>query len=205
MRFIFSLGLSILFSVLFFTVGVNALTAELVSEQDNTKVYNILAEPTQDSSAVQFRVKVDGGNIIDVAYSDDINLSYIPVCDNNESYFEQNICIEIAAKKDLIQTDQVLLKVTVETQPGIEPVFSANPDHAYLTINGDLINESGVVLESYSINTLEELPEPIIEEEVVNESNSLPFVLLIGILVVLVGAFLVIIFFSSKEPKNQIN
>jgi len=205
MRFIFSLGLSILFSVLFFTVGVNALTAELVSEQDNTKVYNILAEPTQDSSAVQFRVKVDGGNIIDVAYSDDINLSYIPVCDNNESYFEQNICIEIAAKKDLIQTDQVLLKVTVETQPGIEPVFSANPDHAYLTINGDLINESGVVLESYSINTLEELPEPIIEEEVVNESNSLPFVLLIGILVVLVGAFLVIIFFSSKEPKDQIN
>jgi len=205
MRFLFSLGLSILFSVLFFTVGVNALTAELVSEQDNTKVYNILAEPTQDSSAVQFRVKVDGGTIVDVAYSDDVNLSYIPVCDNNESYFEQNICIEIAAKKDLIQTDQVLLKVTVETQPGIEPVFSANPDHAYLTINGDLINESGVVLESYSINTLEELPEPIIEEEVVNESNSLPFVLLIGILVVLVGAFLVIIFFSSKEPKDQIN
>ncbi|HRN85763.1 MAG TPA: hypothetical protein PKU78_05940 [Candidatus Dojkabacteria bacterium] len=205
MRFLFSLSLSILFSVLFFTVGVNALTAELVSEQDNTKVYNILAEPTQDSSAVQFRVKVDGGTIIDVAYSDDVNLSYIPVCDNNESYFEQNICIEIAAKKDLIQTDQVLLKVTVETQPGIEPVFSANPDHAYLTINGDLINESGVVLESYSINTLEELPEPIIEEEVVNESNSLPFVLLIGILVVLVGAFLVIIFFSSKEPKDQIN
>ena len=205
MRFLFSLGLSILFSVLFFTVGVNALTAELVSEQDNTKLYNILAEPTQDSSAVQFRVKVDGGTIVDVAYSDDVNLSYIPVCDNNESYFEQNICIEIAAKKDLIQTDQVLLKVTVETQPGIEPVFSANPDHAYLTINGDLINESGVVLESYSINTLEELPEPIIEEEVVNESNSLPFVLLIGILVVLVGAFLVIIFFSSKEPKDQIN
>jgi hypothetical protein len=205
MKLFYTFGLSILFSLLFFTLRVEALTAELVSEQDNIKTYNILAEPTQESSAVQFRVMVEGGTITDVSPADDQNLSYIAVCDNNEPFFEQNICMEIAAKNGLIQSDQVLLKVSVESQPAEEIVFSANPDHAYLTINGELVTESGVVLQSYSVNTLEELPAPIIEEAVTNESSSLPFVLLIGILVVLVGAFLVIIFFSGKEPKSQIN
>jgi len=205
MKLLYSAGLSIIFSLLLFTVKTEALTAELVSEQENMKVYNILAEPSQESSAVQFRVKVDGGTISEITPGDPEKLSYIATCENNEPFFEQNICMEIASVGGLIAMDQVLLVVTVDATPGGEVIFSANPDHAYLTTNNELVTESGVVLESFPIVSIEEQPAPIIEEAVTNDSNSLPFVLLLGILVVLVGAFLVIIFFSGKDNKQQIN
>jgi hypothetical protein len=205
MKLFFSLVLSIALLIIVYTNDTNALTAELISEENNVKVYNILAEPSQESSAVQLRINVTGGTITEVSPGDSEKLSYIATCENNEPFFEQNICMEIAATGGLVETDQVLIKVTVESLPGEDVIFSPNSDHAYLTTNNELITESGVVLDTFPVVTIEEQPAPIIEEAVTNESNSLPFVLLIGILVILVGAFLVIIFFSGKEPKNQIN
>lgn len=205
MKILLCLVLTLVFTVLLFSVKTNALTAELLSEEDNIVIYQILAEPPQESSAVQFRVNVTGGTILDVSPGDTEDLSILPVCENNERFFEQEVCIEIASIGGLINTDQVLVKITLEKSPEQEIIFTANQDHAYLTTSGQLINENGVVLDTYNISTLEELPAPVIEEAVANESNSLPFVLLIGILVVLVGAFLVIVIFSKKEPTDQIN
>lgn len=199
---------TILCTFLFFSLlsfKTFALTTELVAENGTEKSYNILFTAPKESSAIQIRAIVSGAEIVNIENYDTGDLSYISTCENGESFSGQEICVDIASTIGAIENDTLLVKVTVNTFPDQEVVFSPNQDHAYLSTDNELITEDGVVLETYNIEKAAEEPAPIVEEATTNENNSLPFVLLIGILVVLVGAFLVIIFLTGKDPQKNIN
>ena len=205
MKILLSSIFSIFLLSIFFSNKVTALTTELVSENEAEKVYSILSVAPKESSAVQIRVTVTGGIISNVEPGDPEKLSYISVCENEESFQDNIICMDIASITGLLEENQVLAQVTVTANPGEEVIFSTNETHAYLTTDRELMTEESVVLEKYEVTEIEEEPAPIVEEAKINDKNSLPFVLLIGILVILVGAFLVIILFSGKDSKNIIN
>ncbi len=201
-KLLLSFGISFLFlSIL--PLPSSALTTELISETEQEKVFTILANPPVDSSAIQLRLSVSGGTITNVERVEDGKLSYIPVCENGEIFDGENICTEIAFIDGIFLENQELLKVTVSSDPGTEVVFSPNDSHAYLTINGELMRENGeVIQDSLNTNTIENIG-PIVSDAKTNNTNYLPFVLLLGVLVVLVGAFLAVVLFSDKGSTKE--
>lgn len=195
----------VMVSFFFSFLGVSqakALTTELISETETEKVYYILATPPQDSSAIQLKFSVSGGSISNVESLDSNSLRYIPTCDNGTFYEGQNVCADIATVTGFFTEDQAVLAVTVVNEPGTEVLFNPGEDYAYLSVNGELVKEGGEVLQVFPTQVQIEEPAPVIEEAKTNDTNYLPFVLLLGILVVLVGAFLAIIFFSDKDSQR---
>ncbi len=179
-----------------------ALTTELTSETDAEKIYTIFASPPQDSSAMKLRVTVSGGTIKDIENPNSEELTFLPVCQNGGYMDGQDICIDIAVANSIFGENQEVLKVTVETSSEQEVVFSPGEDLAYLTTNLEIVKENGEVIESSTPVSQTQEPAPVSEEGTTNDANYLPFVLLLGILVVLVGAFLAIIFFSDKDTNR---
>jgi len=180
-----------------------ALTTELISETETERVYNILATSPQESSAFQVRLSVSGGTVTKVESADENNLRYIPTCENNTFFDDQNVCADIAVVNEVFSDSQVVLRATIATEPGSEVLFSPDVSHAYLTINGELMRENGEVIETYSTAAPVEEAAPVVEEAKTNDASYLPFVLLLGILVVLVGAFLAIVFLSDKDSRKK--
>lgn len=193
---------SVLLLFIFFIVPVKALTTELVSSSETEKVYSILATPPQDSTAFQLRLMVTGGTIMNVEQADP-GLQYLSMCDDGKAFTDNKVCMDIATTSGFFVENQVVIRVTIATTSDTEVVISPDTDHAYLTTNAELVTEEGVVIETFKTPTDIEEPAPITEETTTNDNSSLPFILLIGILVVLVGAFLVIIFFSGHDSKNN--
>lgn len=186
------------------SVGVNALTTELVSETDTTKVYDILATAPVDSSAMVVRLSVTGGIVTNVESINEDSLRFLPTCENGRSFDEKNICVDIAVINGIFTINQPLLRVTVTTDnSGEDIVFIPDSSHAYLSINGELINETGEVTQTFPTRVEPEEPAPSIEDAKTNDTNYLPFVLLLGILVVLVGAFLAVVLFSDKGSAKE--
>ena len=201
-KFILFAILVLLFGFLSVTT-THAVTTELVSETETEKVYDFLSTAPQESSAIQVRLSVTGGTITDVTNPGGDNFSYLPACENGGEFTPQNICVEIASIGSVFTENQPVLRITVSTTPDSQVIFSPEEDHAYLTISGELMKENGVVTEVFPTQAPVEEPAPVLEDSKTNTNDSLPFVLLLGILVVLVGAFLAIIFFSDKDTQKN--
>ena len=197
------LGAIIILGLYAFGEPVSALKTNIVSSDDskNTTVYELLAVPPVDSLAIQVRFSVTGGEIIKVEVADDTLLS-LPVCENGTSFTAEKVCVELATKGGVLLNDnQSVLLITVKHDSQEEVVFASTPDFAYVSTNNDIVAEDGTTLSAAKPLVTQEPPAPTADIEENTNSNSLPFILLIGILVVLVGAFVGIIFFTDKKSK----
>lgn len=179
-----------------------ALTTELTSESETEKIYTVFSSAPQDSSAMKLRISVSGGTIKNVENADPDHLTFMPVCSNGSSFQDQNVCIDVAVVGNIFQENHEVLRVVVEPESDQEVVFSPGEDHAYLTINNEIVRENGEVVQTAPTVLQTQEPAPVMEEATVNDTNYLPFILLIGILVVLVGAFLAVIFLSDKDSAK---
>lgn len=187
---------------LFALSPIYALTTELTSQNETEKVFTIISSAPQESSAMKLRVSVVGGTIKSVENADSSNLAFMPVCQNGSTTDGQDICIDVAVIGGTFQENHEILKVTVETNDTQEVLFSPGDDHSYLTINSELVRENGEVIQTFPTQAQVEEPATVDDQAMTNDTNYLPFVLLLGILVVLVGAFLAIIFFSDKDSTK---
>lgn len=198
------LGAILILGLYILTEPANALKTNLESSDpaNNTAVYEVLAVPPVDSTAIQVRFTVTGATIVNVEVADQKILS-LPVCEGGTLFTEDKVCVELAKQGAvLFENDEVVLRVTVE-HDGLEGVlFSSSPDFAYVSTDNDIIAEDGTILSVSKSKVTQEPPAPTVDMEENSSSNSLPFILLIGILVVLVGAFVAIIFFTDKKTKN---
>lgn len=182
---------------------VSALKTNLVSsdEINSTSIYELLALPPVDSLAIQVRMSLTGGEIVKVEVADE-NLLSLPVCEGGSSFTANTICVELATKGGVVlESNKAVLLITVKHDSQEEVVFTSSPDFAYVSKGNDIVAEDGTILSVSKPLVTQEPPAPTVDIEEDSSSNSLPFILLIGILVVLVGAFVAIIFFTDKKAK----
>ena len=194
--------LSLLFFVSF--GNVNALTTELVSEDGLSQTYYIIATPPKESTAIQMRLTVTGGTITDVSDVDSDLYFTVPVCENEMSYMDDRVCLELAVTQGTLQPNTPVLAVTVLADSEESVVFTADADHAYLTVDAELMTEFEEILDVFETQTAVDEPVLPVEEATQNDTDSsLPFLLLLGILLVLVVAFLVIVLLSKKDKEEE--
>lgn len=200
------LGAFIIVGLYFFGTPAHALKVDVLSTnpETSTSVFQLYALPPKETTAVKVRLSLTGGVIESVQVADDKILA-LPACDNKSSHTENQVCVELAYQGAIpFQTDQGILLITVTHALEEEPVFTANPDFAYLSTENELVAEDGTILSTKTPAVGEITPAPTVDTtEQTTDTNTLPFFLLIGILIVLVGAFVAIIFYSEKKSKTN--
>lgn len=211
----------VLFTIILFLVitiftplSSNALTAELESQQGNEKVFNIVVSPPRESKAIEVLFSVEGGTILDVKQLENVNYAYLGICDNERFFDGNNVCVDIVVTDEntTFSGSQVILQLIVDSEAD-DIIVNTNDGFHYITVNNEKIDEQGNVLEVYDLGDNDnENNLPIAEENSLpiptptpTTTNNLPLIILVGALVVLIGMFLVIVFYQSNENKKVSN